>query len=69
MRNNIKEPIELFRKKIEQLNQLEEEEQLRIVNEVFDESKLTDKDANELDEKVKEGILKLRNQYSQKIGF
>jgi hypothetical protein len=61
----IRRSIEQFRKKLEKLDQLEESEQLEVLNDLLHESKLTEKDVFELDEKVKEGIRKSRTRKSQ----
>ena len=60
----IRRSIEQFRKKIEKLEKLEESEQLEVLDDLLNESALTEKDVEEIGEKVKEGILKSRSQKS-----
>lgn len=57
----VRRSLEQFRKKLEKLDQLEEGEQLEVLDDLLNESKLTEKDAIEYGEKVKEGILKSRS--------
>jgi hypothetical protein len=57
----VRRSIEEFRKKLEKLEKLEESEQLEVLDVLLHDSKLTEKDAEEIGEKVKEGIVKSRS--------
>lgn len=56
----IRRSIEQFRKKLEKLEKLEESEQLEVLDALLNESQLTEKDTEEIGEKIKEGIVKSR---------
>jgi hypothetical protein len=56
----IRRSIEQFRKNLERLEKLQESEQLEVLDVLLNESQLTEKDADEISEKLKEGIVKSR---------